>query len=497
MFQLRAANAIKAQNSSIWYRRQRLFNPVSSFQVPLNEFDTEWKLGDNFWTQLHVSVAKRSGIKKITFKCKFDKHRKSKGKRSDDEGEPKKKRRVTSTFNKVACDARLEVSIDERTGQVTIQHKPGYAEHGEGHDIHDADDRKLCSHASDYIKAEASSPYAHADIAHALPEIIGRALSPSRISALGLDRISARAVYNARWREREDQAAPPDSLTSDVSQAIQLLREEGYIIERFFSGSGEQADEGFEFVVEPGLRLLSTNSYLVLLDSTHKTNRYDWRLFTCMVRDNFGSWLPAAQFFVSTENADAVAKGLLQLRKMVREVQAFPGMAAGKEEIKIRFCTVHVVRTLMRRVASHHNAFAKILIALNKTTDIQRNWTNREEMECWTMGARQHSPILLQTMSTNPLESYHRLVKANKNCGKHSGILKACRSLCKVNKQRRVEADRSEILFRKKTVKNLELYPQVAKFPHPVQQLLIEQIMAVEKLVAKGKAVPAYSTLEC
>ncbi|KAI9088538.1 hypothetical protein DFS34DRAFT_646232 [Phlyctochytrium arcticum] len=232
---------------------------------------------------------------------------------------------------------------------------------------------------------------------------MGRASSPSRISALGLDRISARVVYNAD------------------------------------NGSGEQADEGFTFAVEPGLRLLSTNSYLVLLDSTRKTNRFDWRLFTCMVRDNFGSWLPAAQFFVRTENADAVAKGLLELRKMVREVcsvewqprnmqidqsnienngirHAFLGMAAGEEEIKICFCKVHVVRTLMRRVASHHNAFAKVLIALNKTTYvgataaveeamqgapafianyIQRNWTNREEMECWTMAAPQHSPILL------------------------------------------------------------------------------------------------------
>ncbi|KAI9088540.1 hypothetical protein DFS34DRAFT_654862 [Phlyctochytrium arcticum] len=103
----------------------------------------------------------------------------------------------------------------------------------------------------------------------------------------------------------------------------------------------------------------------------------------------------------------------------------------------------------------------------------------------------------MTTTSTNALESYHWLVKANKNGGKHSGILKACCGLRKVNKQRRVEADRSEILFREKTVKNLESYPQVAKFPHPAQQLLIEQIMAVEQQVAKGKAVPAYNTLEC
>ncbi|KAI9092645.1 hypothetical protein DFS34DRAFT_696959 [Phlyctochytrium arcticum] len=367
MSQLRAANYARARNSSLYYRRERLFHPVTAVQIPIEEFEAEWKLGDNFWTQYNVYNYKRNGNKLISYKCKFDKHRQSKGKRPDKEGAPQKKRRITSVFSQIPCTARLDVFFNNYTKMVTFQHPTGYAEHSEGHDIGDADDRHLCGHACDLIKAEAESPYAHKDVAKALPLIIKRSTSPNRASALGLDRISARAVYNARWRERQEQAAPPGSLADDAMHAIDYLSAEGYIVKRFLTdGSDEQAAEGFAFAVKESLKLLPSCSYLVLLDSTHKTNRYDWRLFTCMIRNQQGSWLPAAQFFVSNENGDAVFQGLEKVREMVVEVcgvewqprnmqvdqsniekngimLAFPGMSAGEEEVVIVHLKSHSI----------------------------------------------------------------------------------------------------------------------------------------------------------
>ncbi|KAI9099458.1 hypothetical protein DFS34DRAFT_693860 [Phlyctochytrium arcticum] len=541
MSQLRAANIDRARSSSIYYRRQRLFHPITAFEIPLQDFAAEWKLGDNFWTQYNNTTSAKTGKQTISYKCKFVKHRKSSGKRPDKENCPQKKRRLTSVFTKVECPARLDVVIDKNNNLVTIRHAIGHTEHSEGHDIADADDRHLCSHASDYIKDEAESPYAHADIAKALPVIIMRATSPARVSALGLDRVSARAVYNARWRERREQAAPPGSLAEDVKQAIEYLTAEGYIVKRLLSGSDGRADEGFTFAVKESLSLLPKCSYLVLLDSTHKTNRYDWRLFTCMIRNQQGSWLPAAQFFVSNENGDAVALGLQQVREMVEEVcgvkwqprniqvdqsniekngilLAFPGMYAGEEEVKVRYCKVHVARTLMRRLATHKPTYAKMLQALDKTTIVcatallreaitdapeklgnylESYWANPAVLDCWTMAARQHSPTLLQMTSTNPLESYHRLVKADRNCGKFSSIQKACVGLSKVNIQRRLEADRAEVLFKSKVLKDTEDHPNIGRFPLPVQRLLIEQYNSVENRVVKGKLAPDYDTLEC
>ncbi|KAI9104130.1 hypothetical protein DFS34DRAFT_307944 [Phlyctochytrium arcticum] len=106
------------------------------------------------------------------------------------------------------------------------------------------------------------------------------------------------------------------------------------------------------------------------------------------------------------------------------------------------------------------------------------------------MAARHHSPVLLQITSTNALESYHRLVKARGKCTKRCSLLRAARALVKVNKQRWLEADRTATVFRTKTLKRLNAYPEIGKFPYPIQRLLIDQYMAVEKRIAKGKPIP-------
>ncbi|KAI9103433.1 hypothetical protein DFS34DRAFT_366239 [Phlyctochytrium arcticum] len=178
MSQLRAANIDRAKRSSIYYRRERLFHPITAFQVPIQQFDSEWKYGDNFWTQYGVYKSERTGKVTVLYKCKFEKHRQSSGKRPDQEEGPQKKRRITSVFEKKPCSARLVVVTDPYTGLVTVEHPSGYANHSDGHGIPDADDRHLCTHAADYIRAEAESPYAHADVAKALPVIIKRASSP-------------------------------------------------------------------------------------------------------------------------------------------------------------------------------------------------------------------------------------------------------------------------------------------------------------------------------
>ncbi|KAI9098068.1 hypothetical protein DFS34DRAFT_649662 [Phlyctochytrium arcticum] len=192
---------------------------------------------------------------------------------------------------------------------------------------------------------------------------------------------------------------------------------------------------------------------------------------------------------------------------------AFPGMYAGEEEVK-----VHVARTLMRRLTTHKPTYATMLQAVNKTTMIgatalvreainnapkkladylESNWTNPAELDCWTMAARQHSPTLLQFTSPNPLESYHRLIKADRSCGRFSGIQKAGVGVCKVNIQRRLEAYRDEVLFKSKVLKDTEEYPNIGRFPLPIQRLLIDQYRAVEKRIEKGKPSPDYDTMDC
>ncbi|GES94764.1 calcium-responsive transcription factor-like [Rhizophagus clarus] len=55
-----------------------------------------------------------------------------------------------------------------------------------------------------------------------------------------------------------------------------------------------------------------------ILNSTHKTNKYDCRLFTLYVCNNYGCWDVEAHFFVSNENSDTVAEGLKAIKQFAR-----------------------------------------------------------------------------------------------------------------------------------------------------------------------------------
>jgi hypothetical protein len=49
------------------------------------------------------------------------------------------------------------------------------------------------------------------------------------------------------------------------------------------------------------------------MDSTHKTIRLKWYLFTVFVRDEVGSWIPAAFFLTQKQDAEIVEACLRRL----------------------------------------------------------------------------------------------------------------------------------------------------------------------------------------
>lgn len=95
------------------------------------------------------------------------------------------------------------------------------------------------------------------------------------------------------------------------------------------------------------------------MDSTHKTNKHNWKLYTVLIRDAFGSWLPGGHFFVSGEEYGIVTKGLQILKRWAKtwkpryfivdlsaiEEKAvnhtFPGLVVGEQEVSVFYCTWH------------------------------------------------------------------------------------------------------------------------------------------------------------
>ena len=75
---------------------------------------------------------------------------------------------------------------------------------------------------------------------------------------------------------------------------------------------------GFAFANEENLDALRKSGHIVIMDSTHKTNKHGWKLYIVLVRDLFGSWLSGGHFFVSGEEQVIVSKGLLALKRWAR-----------------------------------------------------------------------------------------------------------------------------------------------------------------------------------
>ena len=124
----------------------------------------------------------------------------------------------------------------------------------------------------------------------------------------------------------------------------------------------------FAFVHPNQIENLEKYGWLTLIDSTHKTNRYDYRLFTLYIRNSYGCWDVGAHFFISNKNFDTIAKALIIIRQFAPHWRpryilqdqsntetnsiklAFPGLKNGEQECDTLICTVHLVRTWMSKI---------------------------------------------------------------------------------------------------------------------------------------------------
>src|SRR6266498_3118253 len=237
-------------------------------------------------------------------------------------------------------------------------------------------------------------------------------------------------------------------LKTDISQSISYLIEKGYRVEDY--SISHQSTKGIIFAHPKQLEKLQRHGWLTLINSTHKTNRYDWRLFTLYIRDTYGCWDVGAHFLVSSEDCDTISEALKIVRnsychwspcyilsdqssieaKSIKKT--FPDINASEQECEVILCVIHIMRTWMTKI--YDKKTRDIMIAaMHKRTKIGcerlvqdainnctisaiQNYIKRNYMkntQKWALWARQHSPLLLQVTSTNLLESYHSELKSS------------------------------------------------------------------------------------
>ncbi len=199
------------------------------------------------------------------------------------------------------------------------------------------------------------------------------------------------------------------------------------------------------------LHTLLRQGYLVLMDSTYKSNQLSWKLFTLMIQNEHGSWIPGAHMVSDNEDGDIVAVFLQQIKTWCRkswqlgyiitddsddEQRAvkltFPGLIERELEISHFLCRTHSEQTMNRTLAGDACAEARshlyralyyrktamgcedsINSAINaappsKRAYLQREWLYNKKL--WATYARQHSCVLLQNMT---VESWHSSLKTH------------------------------------------------------------------------------------
>ncbi len=171
----------------------------------------------------------------------------------------------------------------------------------------------------------------------------------------------------------------------DIQDAISFLEKQEYLVEYY--EISHLSTFGFVFVHPKQLKNLEQHGWLTLIDSTHKTNRYDCHLFTLYIRNYYGCWDVGAHFFVSNENSITIVEGLKIIRRFARYwspryflsdqsniesnsiKMAFPGLNNGEQECDVIFCTVHIMRTWMNKIYDKKTR-QKMIHAMHKRTKI-------------------------------------------------------------------------------------------------------------------------------
>ena len=424
-------------------KRNLIFNVNDVLEIPIKDFnDNWWPLVTNIWTQYNSWKLVNGDYWKV-FTCRLMKHRESS--KRQDENIPHNKRRKTAIRPAGICQAKIKVSYLISSKIVRVERYKKSADHT--HDIGDNDKVKRSQAVRILVENEANKNYSPPDITAAVKEYATDKLGLGS----SINNLKRKEVANIKYKIRgpmEAHLIGSRNLNTDITETISYLTNQGYQVESY--RVSQRSTKGIVFACPEQLKKLQQYGWLTLIDSTHKTNRYDWRLFTLYIRDSYGCWDVGAHFFVSKEDGDTVANALKIIREKycqwtpryilsdqssieARSIQmTFPGLSGGEQECEVILCTVHIMRTWMAKIY-HKKTRDSMIGAMHKRTKIgcekllqdaidgcpvptiktyiRRNYESNTHQ--WALWARQHSPLLLQVTSTNALESYHSELKSS------------------------------------------------------------------------------------
>lgn len=222
------------------------------------------------------------------------------------------------------------------------------------------------------------------------------------------------------------------------------------------------------FARNSSIDLLKKRGKIVVMDATHCTVKENWYLYTIMLRDKRGVWLPGAFFYSKRKGANSVTAGLRQiiewcggirgwrLQYIVTDDDPAEYLAARtafeynpddpNPRVQHLYCRTHSLRNLqdnlkglgLKKVFDHMHAalyrrsteetcLQSIQAALDEPSCtesariyIQNQWL--PDTRSWANWYRHTKPLLSQIDTTNYVESWHKQLKLQELKGKMKGF---------------------------------------------------------------------------
>ncbi|KAA8893707.1 hypothetical protein FN846DRAFT_499967 [Sphaerosporella brunnea] len=335
------------------YYKEILFNLENPVVLSVEQFDTYWPLTDAVWTKIGGKTLQQNSTVEVQhYECRLRKSKKTGTNVAEKEGRVVKNR-ITTSRVKDLCQVRMKMTrtLTEPI-TVTLERKDG-SKH-----THDLEETfRLCglpSAVKRVVQAEADKDYTAAQIFHALKGG-GKIEGSIALEAIGGASLKRHDVSNAKRGSRPDQRTLLHGISfrQDVDEARSLRNSKGRLSAEFEVLDAKKEQRwGLVFAEPKRLQVLQQRGYLTQFDSTHKMNKWKHNMFSFLVRDGNGIFIPAAHCVVDRENSETLSRAMEFIkswccwtpRYVLTDDSSIEQLAVKK--------TVHSMRTLQRKFFS-------------------------------------------------------------------------------------------------------------------------------------------------
>ena len=527
--------------------RSKYYDIPNETEISIEELDRIWPHISNWWIQWNVYEPKdhkRKGdyVWSRTYKCRLNPNRKSSGPKSAEEGQVIKRRNRSQKKADFECQAQLKI-IKNFKGDGTLEKVTIQTTKSHSHDMEVIDHQKITPAVREMIAHDIRKQYQNSHIALAMKNMDGT-LSTGAI-------VNSKYVANVRKTVQGQKTNPnvalPEQdnvLRKELDLAIGFLQNNGGYVYGTTTKNGDI--NSLVFSKKELVGILHKYGALVQMDITHTINKYSWNLLTIYFRDQHGVWLPGGHALLADMDGPAIASALKLLRTFNPrwEPRYFiidtsnaehnaidEAFTVGAQRVDVFYCKVHSNRTLTRKIpnekirhllrqAMNARTALKCSIKIGEAIQlarsmapanslgksyqngilqyIERNW-NMKNSKHWGTYARSHSCILLQTLSTNAIESFHQLLKNQTDIHPNAsfGLRGSVAAVDAAIKRRITVMKQVESQFRTKNCSLCNTYSKLGVFPYPVQKMIVQEFHKAKSRFEEGSSYDPLNNARC